>query len=394
MLSFESARQKLLDSAQTTTETEVIDLADAWGRVLATDLISPLTSPPFANAAMDGYAVRVADVPAAGTRLPVSLRAAAGDAPAALVPGSAARIFTGAALPAGASAVVMQEDCEADGDYVTIRVPPPSGQWVRPAGGDVRAGEPLLDAGSRLTAAAMGLAASVGIARVTVFRPLRVAIFFTGSELRMPGETLSSGQIYNSNRYVMRGFLREFGAEVIDLGIVADNLEATRAALRRAAAAADVIVTSGGMSEGDEDHVTKAVRAEGLIDVWKIAAKPGKPLAFGRVGEATFVGLPGNPVSVWVGMLVMVMPFLRRCQQMSDIEPTRQHLRADFGYAVKGNRMEFVRVRRNDQGGLDCFRTQDSSILSSAVWCDGLAAIPAGATIEPGDLVEYLPGPR
>ena len=209
----------------------------------------------------------------------------------------------------------------------------------------------------------------------------------------MPGEPLAGGQIYNSNRYVMRGFLRELGAEIIDLGIVPDNFEATRAALRRAAEQADVIVTSGGMSEGDEDHVTNAVRAEGRIDVWKIASKPGKPLAFGAVGNAAFIGLPGNPVSVWVGMLAMVAPFLRRCQNMSEVEPRRQRLRADFSYTVKGNRMEFVRVRRNDNGGLDCFRTQDSSIISSAVWCDGLAMIPAGATISPGDIVEYLPGP-
>jgi molybdopterin molybdotransferase len=209
----------------------------------------------------------------------------------------------------------------------------------------------------------------------------------------MPGEPLASGQIYNSNRYVMRGFLRDLGAEIIDLGIVPDNLDATRATLRLAAERADVIVTSGGMSVGDEDHVINAVRAEGRIDVWKIATKPGKPLAFGAVGKSTFIGLPGNPVAVWVGMLTMVVPFLRRCQNVSEVEPPRQRLRADFAYTVKGNRMEFLRVRRNDHGGLDCFKTQDSSIISSAVWCDGLASIPAGLTVNPGDMVEYLPGP-
>jgi molybdopterin molybdotransferase len=265
---------------------------------------------------------------------------------------------------------------------------------VRPAGGDIAAGQTILAPGTRLSAAAMGLAASVGIARVNVYRPLRVAIFFTGSELRTPGEPLAGGQIYNSNRYVMRGFLRDLGADIIDLGIVADDLAATRDALRQAAARADVIVTSGGMSEGEEDHVIAAVRAEGRIDVWKIASKPGKPLAFGAVGDAAFVGLPGNPVSVWAGMLTMVAPFLRRSQNMAEIEPPRQRLRADFAYTVKGNRMELVRVRRNEQGGLDCYRTQDSSIIGSAVWCDGVASIPAGATVKPGDLVEYLPGPR
>jgi molybdopterin molybdotransferase len=237
----------------------------------------------------------------------------------------------------------------------------------------------------------------VGIARVPVFRRLRVAIFFTGSELLMPGQPLMPGHIYNSNRYVMRGFLQDLGAEIIDLGIIRDDRDATREALRRAAAAADVIVTSGGMSEGDEDHVTAAVKAEGRIDVWKIASKPGKPLAFGAVQsgdrEAAFIGLPGNPVSVWAGMLVLVMPFLRRCQGYTDLEPGRQRLRADFGYTVKGNRMEFVRVRRNDRGGLDIYPTQDSAIISSAVWADGLASIPAGATVKPGDAVDYLPGP-
>ena len=247
-------------------------------------------------------------------------------------------------------------------------------------------------------AAAMGLAASVGIAEVSVFRRLKVAIFFTGSELAMPGEPLPPGHIYNSNRYVMRGFLQGLGVELIDLGIVRDDRHATREALRRAAADADVIVTSGGMSEGDEDHVTAAVKAEGHIDVWKIASKPGKPLAFGGVSteegsEAAFIGLPGNPVSVWSGLLTLVAPFLRRCQGLTNIEPKPLTLRADFSYAVKGDRMEFVRVRRNDRGGLDIYSNQDSSIISSAVWADGVSIIPAGTIVNPGDLLTFLPGP-
>jgi molybdopterin molybdotransferase len=393
MLPFDEAKKKLLTAARLLTDTESIDLADAFGRVLAGDIVSSLTVPPFDNAAMDGYAVRAAEV-TAGCRLPVRLRAAAGDPPGVLPAATAGRIFTGAAVPTGADAVVMQEDCRAEGDEVVIQVPPAHGQWIRPAGGDIQAGQTLLAAGTRFSAAAMGLAASVGVAQVRVYRPLRVAIFFTGSELRMPGEALAAGQIYNSNRYVMRGFLRDMGAQIIDLGIVPDSFEATRAALRSAAQQADVIVTSGGMSEGDEDHVTNAVRAEGRIDVWKIASKPGKPLAFGSVGASAFIGLPGNPVSVWVGMLAMVMPFLRRSQNMLDIEPPTQRLRADFSYTVKGNRMEFVRVRRNADGGLDCYRSQDSSMISSAVWCDGLAMIAAGSTVSPGDMIDYVPGPR
>lgn len=397
LLAFSEAKAKLLASAHVVTDIETLDLAEAFGRVLAHDLVSPMTVPPFSNAAMDGYAVRAADIIECGARLPVGQRVVAGDVPQPLAAAGAARIFTGAQVPDGADAVVMQEDCRADGDFVIIDRMPSAGQHVRLKGSDLLKGKAILAAGSRFSAAAMGLAASVGIGRVSVFRRLKVAIFFTGSELVMPGDPLPAGHIYNSNRYVMRGFLRDLGAEVIDLGIIQDNREATRDSLRKAAAEADLIVTSGGMSEGDEDHVTAAVQAEGHIDVWKIAAKPGKPLAFGGVKsgerEAAFIGLPGNPVSVWSGLLTLVAPFLRRCQGLSVIEPDRQKLRADFSYMVKGNRMEFVRVRRNAKGGLDIYPTQDSAIISSAVWSDGVASIPAGATILPGDIVEYLPGP-
>jgi molybdopterin molybdotransferase len=393
MMSFDAAKAALLASARPVRETESLDTAMAFGRVLAEPLVSPLTVPPFSNAAMDGYALRAADVPAPGTRLPVRGRSAAGDGPSVLPTGTAARIFTGAPLPERADTVVMQEHCEAQGDQVAINLVPRSGEYVRLAGSDLKASQTILAAGTRLSAAALGLAASVGIARIAVFRPLRVAMFFTGSELTMPGEPLPPGHIYNSNRYIMAGFLQDLGADVVDLGIVADERDATRAALRRAADNADVIVSSGGMSEGDEDHVTASVRAEGRIDVWKIASKPGKPLAFGSVGGAAFIGLPGNPVSVWVGMLGLVVPFLRRCQGMTEVEPQSQRLRADFNWSVKGDRQEFIRVRRNADGGLDRYPNQDSAIISSAVWCDGLAIVPAGATVSPGDLVEYLPGP-
>jgi molybdopterin molybdotransferase len=397
MLAFDEAKARLLASARPVAETETVDLADAFGRVLAEDLISPMTVPPFSNAAMDGYALRAADAAAAGARLRVTQRVAAGDVAQPLVPGSAARIFTGAQVPDGADAVVMQEDCRADGDFVIVDLPPPPGQHVRLKGSDLSAGKPILARGSRLTAAALGLAASVGIAEVEVYRRLKTAIFFTGSELVMPGEPLPPGHIYNSNRYVMRGFLRDLGVEIFDLGIIPDDRQATRDALRRAAATADLIVTSGGMSEGDEDHVTAAVKEEGHIDVWKIASKPGKPLAFGGVvsgnREPAFIGLPGNPVSVWSGLLTLVAPFLRRCQGLTRIEPEPLALRADFGYTVKGNRMEFVRVRRNQRGGLDIYPTQDSAIISSAVWADGIAPIPAAHTVNPGDMISFLPGP-
>ncbi len=397
MLAFDDAKARLLASARPVVDREVVDLADAFGRVLAEDLISPMTVPPFSNAAMDGYAVCAADVAAPGARLAVSQRVAAGEVARPLTPGSAARIFTGAQVPEGADAVVMQEDCEAEGDFVVVNLPPPAGQHVRRKGSDLLAGKAILAAGSRLTAAAQGLAASVGFAEVKVYRRLKRAIFFTGSERVLPGQPLPPGHIYNSNRYVMRGFFQDLGAEVMDLGIIADDRAATRAALRQAAAGADLIVTSGGMSEGDEDHVTAAVQAEGHIDVWKIASKPGKPLAFGGVRsgdrEAAFIGLPGNPVSVWSGLLTLVAPFLRRCQGLTRIEPEAMTLRADFSYLNKGNRMEFVRVRRNAKGGLDIYPTQDSAIISSAVWADGVASIAAGTLVQPGDRLAFLPGP-
>jgi molybdopterin molybdotransferase len=397
MITFAAAKATLLDSTRRIAETEDIDTARAFGRVLAKDIVSPLTVPPFANAAMDGYALRACDATTAGTHLPISQRIAAGEVATALVPGTAARIFTGAQVPDGADTVVMQEYCTQEGGCVIVDAVPAAGEHVRLAGSNLRLGQEILSAGARLSAAALGLAASVGIAHLPVFRRLRVAIFFTGSELTAPGEPLASGHIYNSNRYVMRGFLDDLGTEIIDLGVVRDDREDTRAALREAAARADVIVTSGGMSEGDEDHVAAAVKAEGRIDVWKIAAKPGKPLAFGAVTsgarEVAFIGLPGNPVSVWAGMLTLVSPYLRRCQGCSRIEPDMQRLRADFTYTVRGNRMEFVRVRRNGRGGLDVYPTQDSAIISSAVWADGLALIAAGATVSPGEMVDFLPGP-
>lgn len=398
LLSFADAKHALLAAATPLPDEVLLDTADAVGRILARDLRSDLDVPGFSNTAMDGYAVRAADVRHAGCRLPVSQRIAAGQHGQPLAAGTAARIFTGAPLPAGADAVVMQEDCqEVDGE-VAIQAVPPVGLHVRLAGSDIARGQTILAAGTRLTAAALGLAASIGIAQVPVRRRLRVAIFFTGSELRQPGEPLGAGQIYNSNRYVMRGFLQEEGVEVIDLGIVPDSLAATRDALRRAAVHADLILTSGGMSEGEEDHVKPAVEAEGRIDVWKIAAKPGKPLAFGQVHRAdraappaAFIGLPGNPVSVWVGLLTLVRPYLRKLQGRSDFDVATQRRRADFSYPVKGNRLEFVRVRHNAQGGLDIYHNQDSAVLSSAVWADGVAALAAGQTVTPGDVIDYLP---
>ncbi len=403
LLSFDDALASLLASASPVAETETVSTLDGAGRVLAHDLRSELNVPPADNTQMDGYAVRVADLKGAtGARLRVAQRIPAGHIGASLEPGTAARIFTGAFVPAGADAVVMQEQTRVDGDHVVIEHMPRAGEWIRRAGEDIARDSVVLDAGSLLTAQATGLAASVGAATLEVRRRLRVACFFTGDELTMPGEPLRPGGIYNSNRFVLVGLLRSLGCEVTDFGIVPDSLEATRDALRKAATNADLILTSGGVSVGEEDHVKPAVEAEGALSLWQIAMKPGKPLAFGQVrrgaerppgaGEhAWFIGLPGNPVSSFVTFLMMVRPFLLRLQGVTDVDVARLTMRADFSWPKPDRRREFLRVSLNAGGGLDLFPNQSSGVLTSTVRCDGLVDNPAGRAISPGDTVRYIP---
>ena len=397
MLTLDEALSRLLGAVQPlpATELQALSTFDALGRVLSEDVRSGLDVPPADNTSMDGYAMRCADVPAAGTVLPVSQRIPAGVVGEALKPGTAARIFTGAQVPAGADAVVMQEQCEALGEGVRIDVVPASGQWIRRRGEDVREGQVVLTAGARLTPQALGLAASVGAATLPVMRRPRVALFSTGDELVMPGEPLKPGAIYNSNRYTLRALIQAMGCDCTDLGIVPDNLAATREALRRAALGNDLIVTSGGVSVGEEDHLRPAVQAEGRIELWQIAIKPGKPLAFGEVnrgdGSAAYiVGLPGNPVSSFVTFLLMVRPVLLRLQGAIDLQPQHTSLRADFDWPRPDKRREFLRARRNEAGGLDLFANQSSGVLTSAVWGDGLIDNPSGQAIQRGDAVRFL----
>jgi molybdopterin molybdotransferase len=375
---------------------EQVRTFDADGRVLAQDLVSPLQVPPNDNSAMDGYAVRAAEVTAAGVTLPVSQRVPAGSAPAPLVAGSVARIFTGAPVPPGADAIVMQEDTEPAGEgVVRIKSVPAAGQWIRRSGEDVARGAVVLARGQRLDPAGLGLAASIGLDRVPVGRRPRVALFSTGDELVMPGEVapeaMRPGAIYNSNRFFLQALLRRLGCEVTDYGIVPDQREATVRALDEAARAHDVILTSGGVSVGEEDHVKPAVESLGSLDLWQIAMKPGKPFAHGRVREAHFMGLPGNPVSSFVTFLMLVRPFLLKLQGAADLQPRAMSVRADFAWPRADKRREFLRVRRNAQGGLELFANQSSGVLTSAVWADGLVDNPAGATIARGDLVRFLP---
>lgn len=395
LLDMDQALAQLLDRARPVDAVEKVETAAALGRVVAAPVASPLVVPPFDNSAMDGYAVACADLAAAGGRLTVAQRIAAGATGEPLAPGSAARIFTGAPVPPGADAVVMQEHCAVEGDTVVIESPVRPGQNIRRAGEDIAAGAEILTPGSRIRPQEMGLAASVGIGYLPVYRRLRVATFYTGDELAMPGEALRPGQIYNSNRFVLSGLLQALGCQVTDYGIVPDKLSATVEVLAQAAREADVVVTSGGVSVGEEDHVKAAVEQVGRLDLWRIAIKPGKPLAFGSVGNAFFVGLPGNPVSALVTFQVLVRPFLLRCQGAREVLPKAYRVPAAFERAKPEKRREFLRARlgRGADGAprAELYPNQGSGVLTSAVWADGLVEIPAGTTVENSDPVRFIP---
>ncbi|WP_114968801.1 gephyrin-like molybdotransferase Glp [Rhodoferax ferrireducens] len=398
--SLDDALAELLGFAAVLADVESVSTFDADGRVLAQDVMSALHVPPQDNSAMDGYAVRCADVLQAQTQtqgvLSVTQRIAAGSSGDALAPMSAARIFTGAPIPSGADAVVMQEDCDVlEGGAVRIKAVPAPGQWIRRAGEDVTLGATVLSKGDRLTPAALGLAASIGMNLLPVARRPRVALFSTGDELVMPGEVapgqMKPGSIYNSNRFFLRALLLRLGCEVSDLGIVPDRLDATVAALQGAAEQHDLILTSGGVSVGEEDHIKPAVQSLGSLDLWQIAIKPGKPFAYGRVQDAHFIGLPGNPVSSFVTFLLLVRPFLLKLQGVTVVTPESIAMTAHFTWARADKRREFLRVRRNAAGGLDLFANQSAGVLTSAVWGDGLVDNPSGQTIQQGDVVRFIP---
>jgi len=428
MLSTADALATLLGAAVQVGGVETLATLDALNRVLAADVVSPLDVPPMNTSSMDGYAVRLADLSHGDRRLPVSQRIPAGHAPQPLAAGTAARIFTGATVPPGADAVVMQEQTETAGDEVTLLHTPKAGEWITQQGADIRRGAVILPAGTRLTPQALGLAASVGCAQLNVVRRVKVAVFFTGDELTMPGEALKPGAIYNSNRFTLRSLLDKLGCEVTDYGIVPDKLDTTRATLRDAAREHDLILTSGGVSVGDEDHVKPAVEAEGRLAMWQIAMKPGKPLAFGAVRRATaaagnagadtsntsntpatahtpqqgaaaaqpaseafFIGLPGNPVSSFATFLLFVRPFVLRLAGVRTVTPRALSLRADFTQPKAERRNEFLRARVNAAGGLDLFPNQSSAVLTSTVWGDGLIDNPPNHAISAGETVRFIP---
>ena len=405
LMPLDDALAALISAAKPWSEQEKLATLDADGRVLAADLMSGLQVPAFDNSSMDGYAVRVADVLPAGAVLQVTQRIAAGQQGEPLKAGQAARIFTGAPMPAGADAVVMQEECEVldlnGSPHVRLLKTPVPGEWVRRSGEDVQEGCVVLSRGQRLGPAELGLAASLGLAHLPVVRRPRVALFSTGDELVMPGEVepgmMRPGAIYNSNRFFLRALLNRLGCEVSDLGIVPDRRDATVAALKSAADHHDLILTSGGVSVGEEDHVKPAVQSLGALALWQISMKPGKPFAFGHLRRtksselAYFVGLPGNPVSSFMTYVLLVRPFLLALQgaRPQPLRPWR--VQAHFSVDKPDRRREFLRVRRNAQGGLDLFQNQSSAVLTSVVWGDGVIDLPAGQTVRHGDLVDFLP---
>ncbi|PUE36672.1 gephyrin-like molybdotransferase Glp [Limnohabitans sp. Hippo4] len=407
LMSLDEALDHVLKGAIVIPEHESVPSFEADGRVLAEDLVSQLQVPPQDNSSMDGYAIRLEDVPVAGARLKVTQRIPAGHNGQALQAGEAARIFTGAPIPPGANAVVMQEDTQLDSSTevpeVAVQVIPSQGQWIRRSGEDVTRGAVVLPKGTRLDPAALGLAASIGVAKVKVVRRPRVALFSTGDELVMPGDVepqnMRPGAIYNSNRFFLRALLVRAGCDVTDLGIVPDNLSSTLQAMKTAAANHDLILTSGGVSVGEEDHVKPAVEALGGLNLWQISMKPGKPFAFGFLNpqgacasnKTYFMGLPGNPVSSFVTFQLLVRPFLLALQGVAAVRLTPYRLQAHFDLPKPDKRREFLRVKRNAQGGVELFPNQSSGVLTSVVWGDGVVDNPGAQAIQVGDWVSFYP---
>ncbi|WP_432696835.1 molybdopterin molybdotransferase MoeA [Marinobacterium sp. YM272] len=390
LISLDVALADLLSRIQCLAEVEYCPLADAVGRVLAEPIEAGVDVPPADNSAMDGYAVRLADLQR-GEALPVSQRIAAGAAPGPLEPGTAARIFTGAEIPAGADTVVMQEQTESVGDRVMFTASASAGQNIRRAGQDIQKGREVLAAGSRLTPVALGVLASVGIVEVAVYHPLRVAILSTGSELVQPGQLLAPGQIYNSNLYLLQGLIAELGMERVDLGAVVDTLPATEAALSRAAAEADFILTTGGVSVGEEDHVKAAIEKLGQLDLWKVNIKPGKPFAAGRVGDTPLCALPGNPGSALITFALLALPCLRKAQGEQVSEPVSFPVSAGFSRSRTQSRDEYLRVECDAEGVVRPYNNQSSGMLASLLYSNGLARVPAGTLVEEGQALRFYP---
>jgi molybdopterin molybdotransferase len=390
----DEAIEELLSRVPGVPAVEHVALAEALGRVLAEPLMAPFAVPQWDNSAMDGYALRAADLPSEGGSLPLCGRIAAGDTVSTvLAAGQAVRIFTGAPLPLGADTVVAQEDCRVEGERVWL--PPVSPRAnVRQRGEELLAGALVLESGQRLRAQELGLLATFGVAHVAVYRRLQVGLFSSGDELLEPGESLQPGQIYDANRYSLIGVLQSLGLSVRDYGCVTDDLSATQAALQQAAIECDVLLTSGGVSVGEEDHLKQAVAVLGELQLWRLAIQPGKPIAFGNVAGKPWLGLPGNPGAALITALVVARPFLLRSQGCRNVLPQAVRLPAGFNWSKVNARRQYLRARLEEHDGQLCvvlLPRQGSAMLTSACWADGLAVVECGQKLQEGEQVEYLP---
>lgn len=396
LIAYDEALEQITARISATLRVTNLPLKQAFGSVLAHSIVSQIDVPGCAMSAMDGYAINTADLAGSGpSSLPLSQRIAAGSKAEPLAPGSAARIFTGAPVPRGADAVIMQERVEVDGEVIRFEQHPAAGSNIRPAGNDIRSGDVVLQKGCRLRAQEIGLAASVGLNHLLVFAPIRVAIFFTGDELVEPGQALASGQIYDSNHYTLYCMLKSLGCDIVDMGLVADNLEATKLAMLEASERADLVITTGGVSVGEEDHVRIALEALGELRLWRLAIKPGKPLAYGQIGKSAFIGLPGNPVSVFATFCLFVCPVISVMQGRGWKKPVAFSVSAGFDWPKPDSRREFLRARLEVDGDgkpvAKLFPNQDSAVLTSTVWADGFVEISENQTLRAGDAVSYLP---
>lgn len=395
MKTFDEALHYLLTKVKQTDKTETLPVYQALGRVLAEPIVSPVNVPPHDNSMMDGYALHSFDLEHNDT-FEISQRIPAGATPEALKTGTAARIFTGAPIPEGANMVIMQEEAEAHpGDKVRITADTTKpGQNIRVIGEDIAVNSTILKAGHKLRPQDLGLITSVGFSEVKVYQPLKIATFTTGDELLEPGEAPQQGKIYNANRYVLAGLVPELGFELIDLGRVADTLDATVEAMKTAAAQADVVITTGGVSVGEEDHIKPAIEQLGGLDMWKVKMKPGKPLAYGDIQGTPFIGLPGNPVSAFATFNLFARPYLLKMQGATEIKAKPIWLEADFEWLKAGFRREFARaklVNKNQTSVVEIYPNQGSGVLTSTVWADGFVVIPEDTIIRNGDKVAFYP---
>jgi molybdopterin molybdotransferase len=397
LLAMDEALDFLLNAVVINTNTQLVSLDNSLYQVLAQDVCSTINVPDFDNSAMDGYAINLKEDQVntpGGVSLEVTDRIPAGSIGNTLAPGCSARIFTGAPIPQGANTVIMQEECEAseDGNRIEIWRPLSLDENIRPMGNDIQANDVILRAGLQLKPQDVALAASVGVAELEVFNKLKVGVFFTGDELVEPGNTLNKGEIYNSNRYALVALLKQLNCEVINLGNIKDDLDSTCKALEILASDCDLIMTTGGVSVGEEDHVKPAVEKLGKLSLWRIKMKPGKPLAFGHVGKAAFIGLPGNPVSAMVTFFLFARPFIKKMQGVSNHKNQTTQVQTNFDWRRPRPRREFVRVKLDHStipASANLYPKQGSDVLSSIVWADGLVEIPENSAFSKGEVLNY-----